>query len=242
MKFTYFTDKGGHTVNDDYFDEAGSGNIHIFAAADGMGKNGGIAASLAVKTIIKEFKTKPELSSPALKHYIARAQSAVLEIKADNREYDNIGATLAVLITDGKRAVYANCGDTRIYIFRGARISEVTEDHSEAFEAFENGDIEYREIRLSPDRHKLRRAIGDRISWEPDISEIMGISSGHSFLICTDGFWNLITEDEMEKAKRFTASSSTWLKRMLKKVTARLREGSDNYTAVAICVQKMDTL
>ncbi|MDO5397932.1 MAG: serine/threonine-protein phosphatase [bacterium] len=242
MKFTSFTDKGGRAVNDDYFAEAGMGNIHIFAAADGMGQNGSAASSLAVKTIIEEFKVKPELSPAALKHYITRAQSAVLEIKAYNQEYDNIGAALAVLITDGKRAVYANCGDARIYIFRGARISEVTEDHSEAFEAFESGDIEYREIRLSPDRHKLRRAIGDRISWEPDISDVIGISSGYSFLICTDGFWNLITEEEMEKAKRFTSSSSTWLKRMMKKVTSRLRKSSDNYTAAAVCIQKMDTL
>lgn len=242
MKFTSFTDKGGRAVNDDYFAEAGKNNMHIFAAADGMGQNGSAASSLAVETIIEEFKTKPELSPAALKHYIAAAQSAVLEIKADHREYDNIGAALAVLITDGKRAVYANCGDTRIYIFLGSKISEVTEDHSQAFEAFENGDIEYREIRLDPDRHKLRRAIGDRISWEPDISDVIGISSRHSFLICTDGFWNLITEDEMEKSKRFTASSSAWLQRMLKKVAARLREGSDNYTAAAVCIQKMDTL
>lgn len=242
MKFTSYTDKGGRAVNDDYFAEAGAGSIHIFAAADGMGQNGGTASSLAVKTIIEEFKEKPELSPDALKHYITKAQSAILEAKAYHCEYDTIGTTLAVLITDGNRAVYAHCGDTRIYIFRGSKISEVTEDHSAAFEAFERGDTEYSEIRISHDRHKLRRAIGDRISWEPDISDIININFSCSFLICTDGFWNLITEDEMEKSKRFTISSKKWLERMLKRLVPRVKPGSDNYTAATVCIQNTDTL
>ena len=242
MKFTFYTDKGGRTVNDDYFAEAGSGNIHIFAAAYGMGQNGRAASSLAVNTIIKEFKAKPELSPAALKYYITKAQSAILEAKAYHRKYDTIGTTLAVIITNGNRAVYAYCGDTRIYIFRGSKISEVTEDHSAAFEAFERGDIEYREIRISPDKHKLRRAIGDRISWEPDISDIIKINSGYSFLICTDGFWNLSTEEEKEKSKRFTRSSKKWLERMLKILVTRLKPGSDNYTAATVCIQNTDTL
>lgn len=242
MKFTFYTDRGGRTVNDDYFAETGMNGIHIFAAADGMGQNGGAASSLAVTAIIEEFKAKPELSPAALKHYITNAQSRILEAKAYHQEYDTIGTTLAVLITDGNRAVYAHCGDTRIYILRGSKISEVTEDHSAAFEAFERGDIEYSEIRINPDKHKLRRAIGDRISWEPDISDIININSGYSFLICTDGFWNLITEDEIEKSKRFAFSSKKWLERMLKRLVPRLRPGSDNYTAAVVCIQSTDTL
>lgn len=240
MKFTSYCHKGGRTVNDDYYGDANKNGIQCFVAADGLGTNGGAASSLAVQTIINEFKQQPELSSAALKHYVTQAQSAILEAKAYTPEYDNIGTTIAVLLTNGKQAVYASCGDTRIYTFRHTSISEVTEDHSEAFEKFVTNHITYSEIRTDPDRHKLLRALGDRISWEPDISEVININSSFSFLICTDGFWNLVTEEEMEKSRRFAFSSSTWLKRMLTKAHSRITENSDNLTAVTICIEKSD--
>lgn len=242
MKFTSFCDKGGRPSNDDYYADANKNGIQCFAVADGLGPNGSAASSLAVQTIIDEFKQHPELSSAALNHYITQAQSAILEAKAYTPEYDSIGTTIAVLITNGKQAVYASCGDTRIYTFRRSSISEVTEDHSEAFDKFETNHISYSEIRTDTDRHKLHRVLGDRLSWEPDISDVININSAFSFLICTDGFWNLITEDEMEKAKRFAFSSSTWLKRMLNKVQSRIQNGSDNITAAAICIEKSDVL
>lgn len=242
MKFTDFTDKGGRPVNDDFVGSTNKNGIYLFAAADGMGENGYLASSLAVQSVIEAFDKNPALDSLALHNYIEHAQSVLLNEKSENIKYDTADTTLAVLVTNGKEAVYAHCGDTRIYTFRRSLISEVTEDHSEAFEAFKKGDIEYSQIRIHPDRHKLNRAIGDRISWEPEISEVISINSSYSFLLCTDGFWSLVNEKEMEEAKLFSFSSSSWLEKMLKKAERRIAEGSDNLSAVAICIQKLDVV
>jgi serine/threonine protein phosphatase PrpC len=242
MKFTTYTDKGGRTSNDDYAADKAKNGIYCFAVADGLGKNGDIAARMTVNTILSEFEKSPLMSADALKKYITEAQKALLIAKSEKREYDEMASTVAVLLTNGSEAVYGYTGDTRVYILNHSHIKEISEDHSAAFEQFMSGSIEYGNIRYSSERHKLRRAIGDRISWEPTISDVFVISSAYSFLICTDGFWNLITEKEIESARRLSSSSKKWLEKMLNKLMPRMKYGSDNLSATAICIQKTDVL
>jgi len=241
MKFTEFTDEGGREVNCDFISSANANGIHLFAVADGMGERGYLASELAVMTVIEEFERAPALDQYALIGYISAARAELHKRKSEQREYDTADTTLAVLITNGSEAVYAHCGDTRIYTFRHRRLMEVTEDHSEAFERFSAGEMSYFDIRKSPVRHHLRRALGDGISWEPEVSEVIKIDASYAFLICTDGFWSLISEDEMQRAVALF-SSSGWLDRMLEIVNSRISDKSDNLTAAAIRMQITDQL
>lgn len=236
MTFTIFTDNGGMPVNDDFADSREKNGIYCFAAADGMGKKGRAAAELAVGTILDEFEKVPNITEKSLMEYITQAQRKLLYKKTHEREYDTAATTIAVLITNGYEAIKATTGDTRIYTFKKNLILEVSDDHSEAFEEFLDGNLAYHEIRTYANRHVLRRAIGDGISWEPDISPVFKIDESNSFLICTDGFWNIVTEEEMEKTHLFAFSSKGWLRAMLKKAAKRLYGGSDNISAIAICM------
>lgn len=243
MKFTTYTDKGGRSINEDYISSTHKNGIYCFVVADGLGPggSGAVASELAVKTVIKEFEKSPLLTSEALHSYIEEAHRQLLIKKSEKAEYGDMAATIAVLMTDGKRAVWASCGDTRIYIYRHSRINEVTEDHSAAFEKFVKGEIDYEDIRYDADSIKLRRALGDRLAWQPQVSEVFGINSAFSFLICTDGFWRLITEQETEIARFLSSSSKGWLKKMLKKIVLRTENGCDNISAAAITMQLGDT-
>lgn len=242
MRFTIYSDKGGRDVNDDHAGSAAANGIYCFAVADGMGSHGHTAAALVVSVILKAFEKAPEISSDALEKYISSAQKMLLKKKSEAPELDNAAAAVAVLVTNGKKAVWANSGDARVYVFRHGRISEVSEDHSAAFEEFLDGTIGYGNIRFSSGRHKLRRAVGDGISWEPDVSDAFSINSSFSFLLCTDGFWSLIREEEMEKAKMLSLSAKGWLGKMLDTAAARIKDGSDNLSAAAVCMQISDTV
>lgn len=240
MKFTTYTHEGGRSSNEDFLASSYKNKIYCFAVADGFGPDGmGAAASeLAVNTVIAGFEENPSLD--LMRTYIEAAQKALLIKKSEAPQFGDIGTTIAVLMTDGSHAVWATVGDTRIYVYKGAHIMEVSEDHSVPFDKFRKGQIEYADIRSDSEYNKLRRALGDRLAWEPDISEKFSITSAYSFLICTDGFWRNILEEETELMRRFSLSSKGWLKKMLKKIAPRLNHGSDNLSAIAVTMQHGD--
>ncbi len=242
MKFTTYSDRGGMKINEDYIGSANKNGIYCFVVADGFGTNGSgaVAAELTVKTVLDEFKKNPCLDTVSVRKYINSAQKILLEKRASEEKYGEMGCAMAVLMTDGTKAVWANIGDVRVYMYGGFLIKNVSEDHSAAFDKFKNGEIKYSQIRTDLDANKLHRALGDRISWQPNVSETVRIGPHTSFLVCTDGFWKNITEPETELIKLFSRSSKQWLKRMLKKAIKRLSAGSDNLSAIAITMQLTD--
>lgn len=244
MKFTTYSDRGGMKINEDYTGSANKNGIYCFVVADGFGTNGSgaVAAELTVKTVLDEFMKNPRLDTFSICSYIESAQKVLLEKKSSEAKYGEMGCAAAVLMTDGTKAVWANVGDVRIYMYSGFLIKKVSEDHSVAFDKFKNGEIKYSQIRNDLDTNKLRRALGDRIAWQPSVSGTVRIGPHNSFLICTDGFWKNITEPETELIKLFSRSSKHWLKRMLKKAIKRLNAGSDNLSAVTIKMQLTDIL
>lgn len=242
MKFTVFSDKGGRSENGDFIDSVVEDKICCFAAADGIGSKGGAsaAARAAVGAVLKGFRENPEVSRDIIYGCVRAAQERVLALRRETPAFRDAAASLAVLITDGTSAIWASSGNCRLYIFRRAKISEVTDDHSAAFEEFLRGGLEYADIRTSPDRVRLRRVIGDELSWEADISDVVKINSSYSFLLCTDGFWENVYEEEMERTLRFSRSAKTWAERMLKYLYPRLAAGSDSFSAAAIKMQAGD--
>lgn len=244
MKFTTYTHEGGREYNEDFLATAFENKIYCFAVADGFGPDGSgrAGAEIAVNSVIEAFKNEPEMSSEAVKKYITEAQRALLVKKSEEARFGDIGSTIALLLTDGTKAIWASVGDTRIYIYKGASLEEVSEDHSVSFEKFAKGEIEYDEIRTDSEANKLRKALGDRISWEPDVSEVFNITSSHSFLICTDGFWRNISEKETELLRLISVSSKGWLKKMLKKIAPKIHSGSDNLSVIAVTMQYGDSI
>lgn len=244
MKFTVFSDKGGLVDNEDFVGSAFENGIYCFAAADGLGShNGGaLASKLAVSAIISEFKKEPELSPQKARLCMDAAQELITTRRTASPEVKDMAASAVMLMTDGASAVWAHVGDSRLYVFKRGKIIEVTDDHTTAFESFLKGDIEYGEIRESRGRNRLRRAVGDKVSYEPDISDLVKINSGFSFLMCTNGFWENIYETEMEEALRFSFSSKAWLEKMLNKIMPKIETGSDNLSAVAVKMQMGDSI
>ena len=244
MKFTVYSDKGGLVDNEDFIGSAFENGIYCFAAADGIGAhNGGaLASKLAVSAIISEFKRDPELSPRKAKRCMDAAQELISSRRSASGEVRDMAASAVMLMTDGTAAVWAHVGDSRLYVFKRGKIIEVTDDHTEAFESFLRGEMEYSEIRESRDRKRLRRAVGDKVSYEPDVSDMVRINSGFSFLLCTNGFWENIYESEMEEALKLSFSSKSWLEKMLNKINPKIETGSDNLTAAAIRMQIGDAL
>ena len=57
---------------------------------------------------------------------------------------------------------------------------------------------------------------------------------GDKFLLCTDGLWEYVQENEMEQSLAQSASAQEWLAALQRLVVARGKRRHDNYSAVAV--------
>jgi len=62
------------------------------------------------------------------------------------------------------------------------------------------------------------------------------ICSGDRFLICSDGFWELITEDIMIETFKQNSSSKDWLDCMKAIIIENHRSRRDNFSAITITI------
>lgn len=238
MRAVSLSNRGGRKNNEDCIGYAHSGEIWCFVLCDGLGGQlcGEVASKIVCDTVCSEFEKNPDLSELSLYRYIEKAASVLDEERGNEESRYNMASTIVALVTDGKRAVWANAGDSRLYHISGGRISTITNDHSVAFMEFESGAITYNEIRKSPNQNKLFRCINDIESFNPDISDIIEPKRGDAFLLCSDGFWEYVSEDDIEETITQSSSPKEWVEKMLEVLHKNETPKNDNYSVIAVMV------
>ena len=120
------------------------------------------------------------------------------------------------------------------------KIVKRTLDHSVPQMLALTGEIDESEIRHHKNRSIILKTLG--IEWETPMYEIMKpipLSKCDAFLLCSDGFWEMIEDEEMCSCLTGTWDPGNWLDRMLEKVHERGRgTNMDNYSAIAVRVLK----
>src|SRR6202035_2754757 len=66
------------------------------------------------------------------------------------------------------------------------------------------------------------------------LPEARTLNLGMAFLLCTDGFWENVTEPEIEVDFAKAEGTRDWLALMEGRLLERATESSDNYTAIAV--------
>ena len=130
-------------------------------------------------------------------------------------------------------------GDTRTYYFRKNKIECRTKDHSVPQMMVSMGEIEEKDIRHHADRNRLLRVMG--IEWTSPqyvLEKDIKLRRKQSFLMCTDGFWEYIEDEEMEKCLKNADTVQAWLEAMNEIVRSKgAGTDMDNYTALAVWVR-----
>jgi protein phosphatase len=168
----------------------------IAAVADGMGghQGGERAAELAIG---KFHAHLPSLTEAGL---VELMRSANLEVHghAANNDLPGMGTTLVALALheDGSITV-ANVGDSRAYWIRDGFMRQITEDHSFVEDLVRQGRLSPEEAAVHPQRNILTRAVGIGAEIEVDQFPIQDPEVGDRFLLCSDGLFNELTEDEI---------------------------------------------
>ena len=127
---------------------------------------------------------------------------------------------------------------SRLYHFVDGQQVFCTFDHSVSRMAVLAGEITMDDIRFHSDRNKLIKVIGKSKDTVPEYGECILKPGKHAFLLCTDGFWEYVTEKEMEKTLKKASSPEKWILAMRKILAGRVDGTQDNNSAIAVFVEE----
>jgi len=226
--------QGGRDYNEDSVSHIeNEGNIAV-VVADGLGGHGGgqIASSIVADYVTRLFIASPDTDAQNIQSIFDIANNAVV---AQQTQQLRMKSTAVCLFISGNVAVWSHAGDSRLYYFLDDRLVLHTLDHSVSQMAVFNGEITQEEIRSHEDRNKVLRAFGGGDEINADISTPLTMATGnHTFLLCTDGFWEYVMESEMELDLAKFKEPSEWLDSMCKRVNRCAPSNNDNFSAAAV--------
>lgn len=232
---------GGRVDNQDAVGYRMLDGAGCWVLADGLGghRGGEVASRLAIDAAISSFAENPSVTNDALITHINLGNRAVLNRQAEEPELTYMRTTLVMLIASRDAAMWAHAGDSRLYWLREGKIREQTKDDSVPQRLVDAGEISADRIRFHEDRSRLLNSLGTREKVTTSHGEAPDAPrAGDAFLLASDGFWEGVTEAEMEQDFSASANSNSWIGRMEARVKERAAVDSDNYSAIAVRVLK----
>lgn len=228
---------GNRLVNEDCTGMHQRGAEYGFFLADGLGGHGkgDVASKIAVQQAILQFEAGGS-TKEAMKDVFEAGQAGVLEQQNAAGNSHGMKTTMTALFVGERTIFWGHIGDSRIYYFQNDRLVTRTMDHSVPQMLVAAGEIKEKEIRRHPDRNRLLRVMG--VEWDRpmyQISEPVMKKGRQAFLMCSDGFWELIDEKDMTQLLKKASSAEQWLDEM-ENLVKKHGAGSnmDNYSAIAV--------
>lgn len=168
--------------------------------ADGMGGHnaGEVASHLAVETVQRSLTngtshngTEALAYAEELEAAVHKANTAVYERSKLIADCSGMGTTLVVACFHRDQLHFANVGDSRLYLYRGGALSQLTRDHSLVAEMVERGFMSAEEAISSPQKNIITRAVGLQPEVEVDIYQ-QSLQVGDLYLLCSDGLTDVV--------------------------------------------------
>ncbi len=219
------------------------GNIPfgVYIIADGMGGHqyGEIASEIAILTMVehitknifsKLFEINTQPLSGSLQEILVKGVQEAHKTILQNAPGG--GTTLTTVIIMDTQMAIAHVGDSRAYsISSDGTLKALTKDHSFVSRLVELGQITPAEAAVHPRRNVLYRALGQGESFDPEIITTSAPGTG-SLMICSDGLWGVITEQEISEIIQRSLSPQQTCQAMVDRANAA--GGPDNISAIMV--------
>ncbi len=224
--------------------------LGLFIVADGIGgaEAGHIASKAGVQTavarlmqdVITRLLAGETLSDEAVREAIHAAIQAankkVFEIA--QATHPEMGTTMTLALVINGNAYVANVGDSRTYLLAGTRLQQITRDHSLVANLVAKGEIQPEEIYTHPHRNYILRSLGANENVEVDLFPPDGgalkLQPGARLLLCCDGLWEMVRDDELERFLFSTDTPQTICERLVTR--ANENGGEDNISVIVVDV------
>ena len=238
ITYTVFTDRGGREVNEDsarVFEKDGKKCLVLCDGLGGHGK-GEVASALVVEPVGQIFNSAQKIDEEFLRSAFQLSQEALIDEQIRQDAKTDMKTTAVAMYIDGNKVQWGHVGDSRLYAFAKNKVKLRTLDHSVPQMLVFAREIKEKQIRNHPDRNRLLRVMG--IEWEKpmyELAEQTQLEKYQAFLLCSDGFWELIDEKQMCKLLKNSSTVEEWMQAMVEVIKQNgIGKNMDNYTAIAL--------
>jgi PPM family protein phosphatase len=178
----------------------------LAVVADGMGgyEGGQEASRLAVQTVRHVYENKfHENAQITLVDALIVAHETIQRYGEQHPEVQGMGTTCTAISIINRELVFAHIGDSRLYLIGGNTVTRLTRDHSYVGRLVESGIVRSEDAESHPQRHILTAALGSGREILPDSPEMpVQLKPGDSLLLCTDGLWSVLHEQDFAHVVR----------------------------------------
>jgi protein phosphatase len=218
------------------------GGVFWGAAGWGAPAAGEVASQMAVDLIASELADLNDLAAaeagPRLSDTLKLANRQVFQRTMKEVEKTGMGSTASALLISDTRYLIGHVGDSRIYLVRDGRMSQLTRDHSLVQEQVDAGLITAEQARHHPQSNVITCCIGMSSEIEPDI--IGGETRvGDVFLLASDGLTGMVEDRRLQQLLQSRANPERIVNAMI--ADANNNGGIDNITAIVVKVVTADT-
>ena len=207
---------------------------------DGMGgAKGGREASQGACNVIENFFQEQYAQcgagqeEPFLKKALLYANRFVFQKAAHEEALAGMGTTAVSALVRSGNVYLCHAGDSRAYLIRDGKLTQLTHDHSYVQELVDCGTITEEEAEHHPQKNIITKALGVDYRLEPEFPAAK-LKREDRLLLCTDGLTNMVPVEEMEEL----LAQGTFYDlpdRLIE--AANAHGGSDNITALLLAVE-----
>lgn len=230
-----YSNMGARALNEDSYGVKNGKNRCIAVLCDGLGGHncGEVASLTAVKNIVEGISQIENLKADRIYNVLRKVNEGLVQQQITNPELSGMRTTAVGCIVDDKELHYFNSGDSRFYFFSNGTLSCMSKDHSVSQMSVELGEMSFDDIRFDADRNKLLKVLGDSTNSEVGtIYRPITYKRGDAFLLCSDGFWEYVLEEEMEIDLSKAKTAQEWIEFMLVRLLLKFNGNNDNFTVV----------
>ena len=220
----------------------------LAAVADGMG--GAAAGEIASREgvaavavymfghwgILPPAQASEPILVKALQGAATQASEAVLRWSDSERSARGMGSTLTAAMVWKGHVYFAQVGDSRAYLFRRGRLTQLTVDQTLVNEMVNAGTITAEQARTHPQRNMITQALGCPQPVKPIMGRV-SLRRGDRLLICSDGLHGEVPDTEIKEVLMGSWSPKKSLELLVGKALAH--GGRDNVTGLLLAMDDL---
>ena len=149
--------------------------------------------------VINPALDDPEQAAKLLRDQLMQTNRMLRSTVGDRPELAGMGTTFSGFVTVDDELALAHIGDSRLYLLRDDKLTQITKDHTFVQRLVDSGRITEEEAKTHPRRSVLMRVLGD-VESQPEIdTSVLETQPGDVWLLCSDGLCGYVEDIDIER-------------------------------------------
>jgi protein phosphatase len=196
---------------------------------------------MAVQYVSRELDSLRGLSdeqvAERMRGAIRTANGAIFQRTLTEQDKRGMGTTVTALTLFETRFLIGQVGDSRAYLLRDNKLSQLTKDHSYVQEQVDAGYLTPEQARTHPYSNVITRCVGANSDVMPDIY-VGTVKTRDVFLLASDGLTGMLEDYQLAELLSPERMPEEEVDSLI--AEANRHGGLDNITAVIVRIDSVD--